>query len=275
MSTPDQSPLGKAVTWPDRYDRSLLFPIERAHGRGELGLGPEPLPFIGFDRWTAFELSWLDAQGKPQAGMAEFRVPAASPRLIESKSLKLYLNSLAQHRMPSAAALGESIAQDLSGAAGAQVDVSMLPSTGALGVRELEGECVDGLDVTIDSYGPPDPGLLQAHRDEGPVEESLISHLFRSNCPVTGQPDWASVQIRYRGPRLERTGLLKYLVSFRTHSGFHEQCVERVFLDVAARCVPEALSVYARYTRRGGLDINPWRATPGYAEPPPTRCARQ
>ena len=272
MSTPEQSQLGKAVVWPDRYDASLLFPIARADARTALGM-PSGLPFVGFDLWTAYELAWLDARGKPCVGMAELRVPATSPNLIESKSLKLYLNGYAHTRIDAPEALRESIARDLGAAAGAAVAVTLVPVMGAWPVREPDGESLDDLPMDITDYGPPNPAYLATLHDR--ADETLVSHLFRSNCPVTGQPDWASVQVRYRGPRIERAGLLRYLVSFRTHNGFHEQCVERIFLDLLERCGPEALSVYARYTRRGGLDINPWRATPGYAVPPPTRSARQ
>ncbi len=272
MTTAEQSPLGKAVAWPDRYDPSLLFPIARADARAALGLGTA-LPFIGYDLWTAYELAWLDARGKPCVGTAELRVPAASPKLIESKSLKLYLNGYAHARMDGPEALQARIARDLSAAAGADVAVTLLPAADALPLCEPEGECIDDIDIGIDDYGPPNPDYLRVHEDGD--DEALVSHLFRSNCPVTGQPDWASVQVRYRGPRIDRAGLLRYLVSFRSHNGFHEQCVEQIFLDLLRCCAPDALSVYARYTRRGGLDINPWRATPGYAAPPPTRQARQ
>lgn len=272
MTTPGQSPLGKSVAWPDRYDAALLFPIARANGRADFGLR-DTLPFIGFDLWLAYELAWLDARGKPCVGIAGFNVPADSANLIESKSLKLYLNGFAQTRMDSTDALRERIARDLSQVAGADVVVTLLPVTDALPLRELDGDCIDDLGLEISDYGPPNPDHLRVHEDAD--DEALVSHLFRSNCPVTGQPDWASVQLRYRGPRIDPAGLLRYLVSFRTHSGFHEQCVERIFLDVMAQCRPDALSVYARYTRRGGIDINPWRATPGFAPPPPTRTARQ
>jgi len=272
MTTPDQSPLGKTVAWPDRYDPSLLFPIARAQARAALGL-QSVLPFAGFDLWTAYELAWLDALGKPCIGIAQLQVPADSPNLIESKSLKLYLNGYAQMRIATPDALRENIARDLGSVAGNGVVVTLLPAIGALPVHELDGACIDDAARDIADYGPPNPAYLVTSDDC--ADETLVSHLFRSNCPVTGQPDWASVQVRYRGPRIARDGLLRYLVSFRTHSGFHEQCVERIFLDLLARCRPDALSVYARYTRRGGLDINPWRATPGYAVPPPTRSARQ
>jgi 7-cyano-7-deazaguanine reductase len=273
MTTADRSPLGKSVAWPDRYDASLLFPIARAIGREQLGLPGESPPFIGFDLWSAYELAWLDARGKPCVGMAELRVPADSPNLIESKSLKLYLNGFAHARIASVEALRERIAADLSNAAGAGVAVTPLHVMDALPIRELDGDCIDALDIATDDYGPPNPQHLRI--DEYRDDETLVSHLFRSNCPVTGQPDWASVQLRYLGPRIDREGLLRYLVSFRTHDGFHEQCVEHIFRDVMVHCRPDALSVYARYTRRGGLDINPWRATSGMPEPMPSRTARQ
>lgn len=273
MSTAEQSPLGKAVAWPDRYDPALLFPIARADARNALGLREEALPFVGLDLWTAYELSWLEARGKPRVAIAEFRVPARSPNLVESKSLKLYLNSFAQARMDSPEALQATIARDLSAAAGADVAVTLLPGADVLPVREPEGECIDDLDLDIADYGPPDSSHLRVHEDA--VDETLVSHLFRSNCPVTGQPDWASVQVGYRGARIDREGLLRYLVSFRGHAGFHEQCVERIFVDVMARCRPDALSVYARFTRRGGIDINPWRATAGWSLPESVRTSRQ
>ena len=273
MTSAEQSPLGKDVAWPDRYDPALLFPIERRQARAELGLGEDALPFVGHDLWTAYELSWLDPRGKPCVGIAEFRVPAESPNLIESKSLKLYLNSLAAMRIDSTNAVRATIVRDLGRAAGADVAVSLLPATGSFPVREFEGVCIDDADIAIDDYGPPNSTHLVAHVDH--VDQTLVSHLFRSNCPVTGQPDWASVQVGYRGPRIDPGGLLRYLVSYRNHSGFHEQCVERIFVDIASQCRPDALSVYARYTRRGGLDINPWRASKGYPAPSPTRCARQ
>jgi 7-cyano-7-deazaguanine reductase len=272
VSRPQDSSLGQATAYPQCYDPGLLFPIPRAAQRAELGLG-ERLPFTGEDLWTAYELSWLDARGKPQVAMAEFRVPADSPCLIESKSWKLYLNSFANERMGSTAELVERLRADLSTAAGARLGVDLqLPQDWRLDHRPLPGECIDAQDIAVDCYGPPQPELLHADAD-ALVEESLVSHLLKSNCPVTGQPDWASVQIAYAGPRIERAGLLRYLVSFRNHSDFHEHCVERIFVDLSARCAPTRLSVYARYTRRGGLDINPFRSSeagaiaPGWREP--------
>ena len=271
-NTPQDSLLGREVAYPSTYDPSLLFPIPRAQARGEIGLDEAALPFTGHDRWHAYELSWLDARGKPVVATATLEVPATSPHLIESKSLKLYLNSLNATRFATAEEAFARITADLSHAAGAAVRVA--PGLPPFAEARAGAEDIDGLDVAIDRYGPPDAGLLAA--DAGTVvEEALHSALLKSNCPVTGQPDWASVVVRYRGPRIDRAGLLRYLVSFRDHAEFHEQCVERLFADVLARCRPEWLSVEARYTRRGGLDINPWRATPGVAPPAAGRDARQ
>ena len=267
-------PLGRVVVYPRRYDPALLFPIPRAQGRDALGVHGEALPFAGHDRWHAYELSWLDARGKPVVATATFTVPADSRQLIESKSLKLYLNSLNGERFDAAETVRALIAGDLSRAADASVTVAFgLPPIAAADARD-EAHSIDALEIDIDGYAAPDPDALAAH-DADPVEETLRSGLLKSNCPVTGQPDWGSVRIAYRGPRIDRAGLLRYLVSFRDHAGFHEQCVERIFVDVLARCRPQALSVEARYTRRGGLDINPWRATPGLPPPPPGRDPRQ
>lgn len=271
MNTPQDSSLGHEVAYPSRYDAGLLFPIPRAAGRSEIGIDGQALPFIGHDRWHAYELGWLDASGKPQVGTATLGVPGHSPNLIESKSLKLYLNSLNAERFNSGEAVCERLRNDLSVCAGA--DVSVVAGLPEMALADT-GELIDALDIEINDYGPPKAAYLSAY-DAHAVEESLVSHLLKSNCPVTGQPDWASVLIVYRGPRIDRAGLLRYLVSFRDHAEFHEQCVERIFKDISAHCAPQALSVEARYTRRGGLDINPWRATPGFPAPPPRRELRQ
>jgi len=274
-NTPETSTLGQSVAFPSSYDAGLLFPIPRTDARSKLGLD-DSLPFVGVDLWNAYELSWLDLRGKPQVALAEFRVPATSPNLVESKSFKLYLNSFAQERLANADALRATLIADLSAAAGAPVSVSLIAPTSpqAFPVSVLPGELIDGVAITIEHYGPPAPELLKSDAQET-VEETLVSHLFRSNCPVTGQPDWASLQIAYTGPRIDRAALLRYLVSFRTHSDFHESCVERIFLDLRTRCAPVKLSVYARFTRRGGLDINPFRALPGAAMPDNLRLSRQ
>ena len=264
-------PLGRAVEYPREYDPSLLFPIARAHGRDALGLDDAALPFIGNDRWHAYELSWLDARGKPVVDLLTLQVPATTPRLVESKSLKLYLNSFNGSRFASAGEVHARIRVDLSRAAGGEVVVA----AGVPAARDDDDGAIpiDALELDITDYGPPDARLLAAHGDQ--AHETLRSDLLKSNCPVTGQPDWASVRIVYRGPRIDRAALLRYLVSFRDHCEFHEQCVERIFVDLMAQCRPQALSVEARYTRRGGLDINPWRATPGSAPPPAGRDLRQ
>ncbi len=270
------SPLGKRSAYPDQYDASLLFPIARAAKRQELGIAGT-LPFFGMDLWNAYELSWLNLRGKPQVAIASFMAPADSPNIVESKSLKLYLNSFNQARMASPEAVREVLAADLSDAFGGPVQVQLrLPDQfGQLKMGELEGLLLDRLDIEVDSY-TPDPGLLKAAHEEAPVEETLVSHLLKSNCLVTGQPDWGSVQIAYAGAQIEQEGLLKYLIGFRSHNEFHEQCVERIFMDILRQCRPQKLAVYARYTRRGGLDINPWRSNFSTAQKPSTlRNARQ
>ncbi|HUA81057.1 MAG TPA: NADPH-dependent 7-cyano-7-deazaguanine reductase QueF [Dyella sp.] len=261
MTTPEHSPLGKHTVYADRYDPSLLFPIPRQVKRDEIGVR-EPLPFQGVDIWNAYELSWLDMHGKPRVGVAEFQVPAHSPNIIESKSFKLYLNGFAQEPLANATALRALLQQDLTRVAGAVVTVTIRAPRMAQHVfADLQGESIDELPIATDDYGPPKADYLSAKGSAELVEETLVSDLLRSNCPVTGQPDWGSVQIAYRGAPIDREGLLRYLVSFRTHNEFHEQCVERIFVDVMKRCAPQRLSVYARYTRRGGLDINPFRST--------------
>jgi 7-cyano-7-deazaguanine reductase len=267
MSTPEHSPLGKSTIYADRYDPSLLFPIPRAGKRAEIGVA-EPLPFLGVDIWNAYELSWLDPRGKPMVALAEFRVPAASPNIIESKSFKLYLNGFAQERIADADTLVTLLTRDLSAAAGDTVAVQLNEANAAaFAVTDLDGHLLDDQDIDIDHYGPPRPDFLRVDAGIDLVDETMVSHLLRSNCPVTGQPDWGSVQIAYRGVPIDHAGLLRYLVSFRNHNEFHEQCVERIYVDLMQRCAPQQLSVHARYTRRGGLDINPFRSntpvTPG------------
>ncbi len=270
MPAIEHSPLGREVAYPDRFDAGLLYPIPRTLGRAAIGIDAAALPFVGVDRWHAYELSWLDARGKPQVATASFEVPADSPNLVESKSFKLYLNSCNAARFADADALRAQVEADLSQAAGATVTMAF----GLPPMQAVDGEDIDALDIEIDRYGPPDASLLAAD-DADIVQETLRSALLKSNCPVTGQPDWADVAITYSGPRIDRVGLLRYLVSFRDHAEFHEQCVERIFIDLLARCRPRSLSVQARYTRRGGLDINPWRATPGTPAPAPSRSERQ
>lgn len=254
-------PLGKKTVYASTYDAALLCPVPRHPKREELGLG-ESLPFAGVDIWNAYELSWLNEKGKPVVAMAEFRVPCTSPHLIESKSFKLYLNSFNQTPFAGFEAVHEVLTEDLGRAAGAEVGVRLLDGAAIAGqvIATLPGRCIDDVDVEIDRYDL-DPSLLDGAADPRQVvDETLHSHLLKSNCLVTGQPDWGSVLVRYRGGRIDPGALLRYLVSFRQHNEFHEQCVERIFADLMRRCRPERLTVYARYTRRGGLDINPFRS---------------
>ena len=281
MNHPAQSPLGKASAYADQYDPALLFPIARAPKRAEIGItGTQP--FFGADLWTAFELSWLNERGKPQVALAHITVPCETPNIVESKSFKLYLNSFNSTRFASAQDVQARIRADISEAVwrGAA-------HPGTVGVRlilpeqfdrepvhELDGLNLDRLDIECTQYQPA-PERLSANFDEAPVSEVLVSHLLKSNCLVTGQPDWGSVRIAYSGPQIDQEGLLQYIVSFRNHNEFHEQCVERIYMDLWTRCKPIKLEVYARYTRRGGLDINPWRTSHPQAMPKNVRTARQ
>jgi 7-cyano-7-deazaguanine reductase len=277
MHPADQSPLGKSSQYNGIYTPSLLYPIQRQPIWEGLGLDPERLPFSGADVWNSYEVSWLTPSGKPEVAAVEFVFPlTGTSRIVESKSFKLYLNSLNQTVFSDRSEVLRTLESDLSVTAQAPVMVRVLDMhrLQQLGIARLPGECLDDLDVAIDSY-EYNPELLQLASAGGRVRETLNSHLLKSNCPVTGQPDWASVMVSYAGPALDRASLLRYLVSFRQHADFHEQCVERIFLDLH-RVLGQGceLSVYARYLRRGGLDINPWRSTqPGM--PDNIRLARQ
>ena len=281
MNTPEHSPLGKASAYADQYDASLLFPIARAAKRLEIGVGETPL-FFGADLWMAFELSWLNLRGKPQVALAQFTIPCETPNIVESKSFKLYLNSFNNTRFGDAAQVQARLRADISEAAWRGA-----PHASSVGVKlllpemfdredivEFDGLSLDRLDLECTRYAPA-PDLLSAVLDEPPVSEVLTSNLLKSNCPVTGQPDWGSVRISYSGPQINQEGLLQYLVSFRNHNEFHEQCVERIFMDLWTRCKPVKLTVYARYTRRGGLDISPFRTSHPQALPAAVRTARQ
>ncbi len=289
MNHPDNSQLGKTSAYIDHYDASLLFPIPRAGKRAEIGISATP-PFFGADLWTAFELSWLNLRGKPQVALAHFTVPCETPNIIESKSFKLYLNSFNNTAFADVDAVKARLRADLSEAVWrdtAQTTPASGPAPASIGVKillpelfdrepiyELDGLNLDRLDVECSRYTPA-PDLLKTLEAEAPVTEVLVSHLLKSNCLVTGQPDWGSVQISYTGAPIDQEGLLQYLVSYRNHNEFHEQCVERIFMDLWTRCKPLKLSVYARYTRRGGLDINPFRTSFPQAIPANTRTARQ
>lgn len=254
--------LGQHTVYPTQYDPGLLFPVPRLPKWQELGFASAlELPFVGEDLWQAFELSWLNAKGKPIVAVAEFRIPLCSANIIESKSFKLYLNSLNQQVFNSWQAVEQCLVADLSQAAGAPVGVMLLSpgqADGYLAPQRLLGTCLDNLDVQCQHYQPA-PELLALGKRQ--VQQLLFSHLLKSNCPVTGQPDWATVIIDYQGTELQQPALLQYLVSFRQHSDFHEQCVERIFTDLWRLGGMQKLTVTARYLRRGGLDINPWRSS--------------
>ena len=278
---PEQLHLGQPSVYADQYDAGLLYPIARVPNRLELGVDAA-LPFFGADMWTAFELSWLNARGKPQVALARFVVPCESANIVESKSVKLYLNSLNNTIFDSITEVQKRLRADLNEAiwrgadAGTSLGLKLLDvqKFGQESIQELDGLSLDRLDLECKRFQPA-PDLLSCDATQAPVSEVLKTELFRSTCPVTGQPDWGSVQISYRGHPIDQEGLLQYLVSFRNHSGFHEQCVERIFMDLWRRCRPIRLSVYARFTRRGGLDINPFRTSHPQAPPSQQRCARQ
>lgn len=271
----DDTPLGRKVEAVSQYMPSLLFPIERQRLREGLQLGPQQLPFEGHDQWTAWELSWLDRDGKPEVGVLQITVPCQSRAVFESKSLKLYLNSFSQTVFSSAYDVTRTLESDLSVTAGAAVAVDLLSLRHVqhAGLGSFTGECLDTLPVVVRQYRP-DPGLLAVLENSRIVTETVHSNLLRSLCPVTGQPDIGSIQISYTGMRIDHAALLRYIVSYREHQGFHEQCVERIFLEVLRYCRPLELSVQARYNRRGGIDINPYRSTT-QAQPLPLRLARQ
>ncbi|WP_296508997.1 NADPH-dependent 7-cyano-7-deazaguanine reductase QueF [Rhodoferax sp.] len=281
MNTPEQSQLGKSSAYIDQYDASLLFPIPRAGKRSEIGI-TGAAPFFGADLWTAFEVSWLNLRGKPQVALAHFTIPAETPNIIESKSFKLYLNSFNNTRFADASEVLARLRADIAEAAWRGGPVQSV-GVRVLGVdlfdrepvHELDGLSLDRLDVDCTHYQPAPELLSTAPAEEGIVTEVLVSNLLKSNCLVTGQPDWGSVQISYTGLAIQQEGLLQYLVSFRNHNEFHEQCVERIFMDIWTRCKPVKLTVYARYTRRGGLDINPLRTSHPQALPGNIRTARQ
>ena len=282
MYTPEQSQLGKATAYPDQYDAALLYPIARAPNRAEIGVG-DTLPFLGADLWTAFELGWLNLRGKPQVALGHFTVPCETPNIVESKSFKLYLGSFNNSRFSDVDEVQARLRADLNEAlwrgapavcAGVGVRILSPELFDREPVHELDGLNLDRLDVECTQYTPA-PELLKADFEFQPVTETLSSRLLKSNCLVTGQPDWGSVQISYSGPQIDQAGLLQYLVSFRNHNEFHEQCVERIYMDIWRQCKPAKLSVYARYTRRGGLDINPFRTSAPQALPRNVLTARQ
>ncbi|MDU1059978.1 MAG: NADPH-dependent 7-cyano-7-deazaguanine reductase QueF [Leclercia adecarboxylata] len=253
--------LGKTTAYRDTYDASLLQGVPRSLNRDPLGLKADSLPFHGGDIWTLYELSWLNARGLPQVAVGHVELDYTSVNLVESKSFKLYLNSFNQTRFESWEAVQRTLERDLSACAQGKVTVALYRIDELEGqpIAHFHGTCIDDQEIEIDNY-QFDTAWLENAASGNLVEETLVSHLLKSNCLITHQPDWGSVQIQYRGAKIDREKLLRYLVSFRNHNEFHEQCVERIFNDILHFCQPETLSVYARYTRRGGLDINPWRS---------------
>ncbi|WP_096087610.1 NADPH-dependent 7-cyano-7-deazaguanine reductase QueF [Agaribacterium haliotis] len=267
--------LGADAAYPEAYDSTLLQAIPRSLSRAELCASQ----FFGLDLWNAYELSWLKPSGLPQVAIAEFAFDAKNPNIVESKSFKYYLNSLNQAVFASVDELKACLQRDLSRCVGGPVQVSLWALNNAAGAQldTPPGECLDELDIDIEYY-EPQAHMLQLDRQAGQWRERCFySHLLKSNCPVTGQPDWATVWFQYSGPAFDRASLLRYLVAFRQYQGFHESCVERIFTDISAQFAPEALCVYARYTRRGGLDINPFRVSENWRSmtPPFRRLLRQ
>lgn len=265
--------LGRVVDVPEVYTPSLLQAIPRADARASLGVS-DPLPFKGVDQWTAWELSWLNKRGRPQVAVAQIEIGCESAAVAESKSLKLYLNSFNQTRFGSVSEVARTIELDLSVTVKAPVlvDVATPAQMAGRGVASLAGESLDTLDIDCGVY-LPEPELLAIDSDTI-VSERLTTDLFRSRCPITGQPDWASILVAYHGPAIDRESLLRYLVSYRQHQGFHEACIEKIFLEIHERCRPHRLTVYGRFLRRGGLDINPLRSSIG-ENLEPVRLARQ
>jgi 7-cyano-7-deazaguanine reductase len=254
---PGKPLLGEQAEYGSSYSPDLLQPIAREENRRILGLAAD-LPFHGEDIWNAYELTWLNMRGKPQVSTAELRFPADSPNIIESKSMKLYLDSLSMTRYQGPADVTNTMLADLTRVTGAPITVQLHPLIGSASISEFPGDCIDNLDVDCGSDNV-DPDMLGCASD-ATVSEALYTHLLRSLCPVTGQPDSGSILIRYHGRQIDPGSLLRYIVSYRKHQDFHESCVERIFLDIKKQCGPEQLSVYARYNRRGGLDINPFRS---------------
>lgn len=255
-----KSPLGKESKHGQEYSPDILFPISRFEGRKLLGL-PENLSiFHGYDLWNAYEFSWLNNKGKPQCAVLQLRVPANSKNIIESKSLKLFLSSFNFKYFESESALQQCLIKDIASCVGAEITIALTPLNDVqrLAVTTLDGHCLDNIDCEINEFVLNKSFLL--HGGEIEVNEKLYTHLFRSLCPVTDQPDWASIFVHYQGKQIDRSGLLKYLLSFRVHRGFHEDCVETIFVDIEKHLKPEKLSVAAFFTRRGGIDINPFRS---------------
>ncbi|WP_233586626.1 NADPH-dependent 7-cyano-7-deazaguanine reductase QueF [Legionella sp. km772] len=267
--------LGEKSEYQSQYNPEKIFPIPRARKRMEIGIDPQHVPFNGFDLWNHYEVSWLNEKGKPMVATAEIIYDCHSPNIIESKSLKLYFNTLNNTHFKSLNEVEKIVTKDLSASLQSDVLVRINALGGPSPVPVQDsfiGECIDHLDISCSIYSV-EPSFLTTSSTE--VEETLYSDLLKSNCLVTFQPDWGSVWIQYKGPKIDREGLLRYIVSFRNHNEFHEQCIERIFIDIKNRCQPTELTVYGRYTRRGGLDINPYRTTHSVKEITNIRLPRQ
>lgn len=269
----NSSPLGREVEYSSLYSPDLLYPIPRAKKRQEIGIDEDALPFKGFDVWNAYEISWLNERGMPQVCIGRFAFDAASPFIIESKSLKLYLNSFNNTKIASSQKLQNLIEQDLSQCSKSQVKVELFSVEDSFHFFKYDGLLLDKMDIAIDI--PHDVDVSHLTTSDAVVNEKLYSNLFKSNCLVTNQPDWASIYVEYQGAQIEHQGLLKYLISYRNHNGFHEQCVERVYVDIMRVCVPDSLTVFAKYTRRGGIDICPYRSSKVIQSPALERINRQ
>lgn len=273
--------LGQHTDYPDAYAPDVLVGIPRAQGRQELHLAGGTLPFLGLDVWTAYELSWLNRKGKPQLAIVRLMLPCETPNIVESKSLKLYLNGFSSEVADSAEHIRQIIARDVGQVVwGTErtVDIMLIESDAFAQQRivDFDGQCVDRLDAECSVSNAPAPQLLRCvPGEESPVQEVLYSRLLKSNCLVTGQPDWGSVQVAYTGRPIDQERLLQYVVSYRNHNAFHEHCTERMYMDIMRQCRPLKLCVYARYTRRGGIDINPWRSSHPQSLPVLHRHARQ
>ncbi len=263
------TPLGRKTTYVDTYTPSLLCPVPRWDAREELGLAPDALPFHGMDAWNVYELSWLNARGLPQVAMAEIIIPCTTRNLVESKSLKLYINSFANSRFDSRQAVRNAIESDLGACVEGAVDVQVMTLSEAEQVPlwQPAGTCLDVLDLEVDNY-EHDPQLAGTEQGADRTE-TLYSHLLRSRCPVTGQPDWGTLVVRYTGAPFNHAGLLRYIVSLRNHEALHEQLIERIFCELREQCQPRHLTVQGRFTRRGGVDINPFRSD--FEDMPPNR----
>lgn len=261
--------LGQTTNYDDKYNASILQAVPRSLNRNELALVNSALPFKGEDVWYGYELSWLNMKGKPIVAVAEFRFPCTSTNIVESKSFKLYLNSFNQSKFESWQQVKEILTEDLSATAQGQAIVKLFPvdNCPALTINTDTSTCIDDLDINVNNYQLNAEHLKNDTNRNVIVEESLVSHLLKSNCLITNQPDWASIYIKYTGVAIQHESLLQYLISFRQHNEFHEQCIERIFCDLKKHCQLNELTVFARYTRRGGLDINPYRTTTTLSAP--------